>query len=99
MSALQMMVPDRMRGRVMSIYGMTWSILPLGALQAGAIANFIGAPLALAIGGLAVTVFALGPAMVNNRIRNLSASLLPSASATTPEEHEHRSVPSGSDDF
>lgn len=98
MSALQMMVPDRMRGRVMSIYGMTWSILPLGALQAGAIANFIGAPLALAIGGLAVTLFALSPAMVNNRIRNLSVTLLPSVSTTAPEEHEHKSVPSGSDD-
>ena len=34
MSALQLMVPDHLRGRVMGIYGMTWSLLPVGAMQA-----------------------------------------------------------------
>lgn len=48
---LQSKVPDRLRGRVMSVYvfmfiGMT----PLGALQAGALARWIGAPYALAAG-------------------------------------------------
>ena len=48
---LQSRTPDRLRGRVMSVYvfmfvGMT----PLGALQAGALARWIGAPYALAIG-------------------------------------------------
>ena len=48
---LQSRVPDRLRGRVMSVYvfmfvGMT----PLGALQAGALARWIGAPRALAAG-------------------------------------------------
>ena len=37
MSSLQLMVPDRMRGRVMGFYGMTWSIMPLGAMLAGAL--------------------------------------------------------------
>jgi MFS family permease len=75
MSALQVMVPDRMRGRVMGFFGITWSMMPLGGMQAGAIASFIGVPAAVAVGGLAVGAFALGPAMVNRRVRNLGALL------------------------
>ena len=76
-SSLQMMVPDRMRGRVMGFYGMTWSIMPLGGLQAGALANiaFIGAPFAVVIGGLAVAAFAIGPALLNGRVRTLGREL------------------------
>ena len=75
-STLQMMVPDRVRGRVMGFYGMTWSIMPLGGMQAGALANvgIIGAPGAVIIGGLAVAAFALGPALLNRKIRNLDAA-------------------------
>ena len=76
MSSLQMMVPDRMRGRVMGFYGMTWSIMPLGGMQAGAIGSVLGVPVAIAIGGLAVSAFALGPALVNSSIRNLGSLLL-----------------------
>lgn len=73
MTSLQLMVPDNMRGRVMGFYSMTWSILPLGGMQAGAIANVIGAHWALVIGGAAVVLFALGPAMLNQQIRNLTS--------------------------
>ena len=73
MTSLQLMVPDTMRGRVMGFYSMTWSILPLGGMQAGAIANAIGAHWALVIGGAAVVLFALGPAMLNHQIRNLTS--------------------------
>ncbi|MBI2872198.1 MAG: MFS transporter [Chloroflexi bacterium] len=75
MTSLQTMVPDGMRGRVMGVYGMTWSIMPLGGMQAGAVASIIGAPFAIAIGGLAVAAFALGPALVNPRVRNLGSLL------------------------
>lgn len=81
MSSLQVMVPDGMRGRVMGFYGMTYNIMPLGGMQAGAIANFIGAPSAIAIGGLLVSAFALGPALVNSKVRNLGA-LVGQAEAT-----------------
>ena len=93
MSSLQTMVPDGMRGRVMGFYGMTWSLMPLGGLQAGAIASIIGAPIgapiALAIGGLAVSAFALGPAMINSRVRNLGALIL-QFDQTTPAVAEQR---------
>ena len=75
MSALQIMVPDGMRGRVMGFFGITWSMMPLGGMQAGAIASFIGAPAAIAVGGLAVGAFALGPALVNSRVRKLGVLL------------------------
>ena len=75
MSSLQLLVPDNMRGRVMGFYGMTWSIMPLGAFQAGAIAEFVGVPIAVAIGGTLVLLFALGPAMINKQVRNLGVIL------------------------
>ena len=74
-SSLQMMVPDRLRGRVMGFYGMTWSIMPLGGVQAGALAQLIQVPFAIAAGGLAVAAFAFGPALLNSKVRNLGALL------------------------
>ena len=74
-SSLQMMVPDRLRGRVMGFYGMTWSIMPLGGVQAGGLAQLIQVPFAIMTGGLAVAAFALGPAMLNSKIRNLGGLL------------------------
>jgi MFS family permease len=49
---IQSMVPDRLRGRVMSVYAMTFmGMAPLGALLAGAAADVLGAPETIAIGG------------------------------------------------
>ena len=98
MSALQMMVPDRMRGRVMGFYGMSFSIMPLSGLQAGAIATFVGVPVAVAIGGLAVSAFALGPAMLNSRIRNLGSQLGQVEMASSGPVPSHQAPPSPSDD-
>ena len=76
-SSLQIMVPDRIRGRVMGFYGMTWSIMPLGGLQASALTSLFTAPIAIAAGGLAVALFALGTAAVNPTVRALSSHLSP----------------------
>jgi MFS family permease len=49
---IQSMVPDRLRGRVMSVYAMTFmGMAPLGALLAGAAAEVLGAPKTIAVGG------------------------------------------------
>ena len=74
-SSLQLLTPDSMRGRLMGFFGMTWSIMPLGAFQAGALAEFVGVPVAVAIGGALVTMFALGPALMNRQVRNLDVIL------------------------
>ena len=51
---IQSMVPDRLRGRVMSVYSMMFmGMAPIGALGAGVAAQHLGAPLTLAIGGMA----------------------------------------------
>lgn len=50
---IQSMVPDRLRGRVMSVYSMMMmGMAPLGALLAGALSDHIGAPLTVALGGV-----------------------------------------------
>jgi MFS family permease len=49
---IQSMVPDRLRGRVMSVYSMMMmGMAPFGALLAGALSNHIGASLTVALGG------------------------------------------------
>jgi MFS family permease len=54
---IQMMVPDHLRGRVMAIYSMMFmGMAPFGALWAGFMAEHIGAPLTVAIGGGASVV-------------------------------------------
>ncbi|MDR3677399.1 MAG: MFS transporter [Acidobacteriota bacterium] len=51
---IQTMVPDALRGRVMSVYSMMFmGMAPFGALVAGALAHRLGAPLTVAIGGVA----------------------------------------------
>jgi MFS family permease len=71
--ALQMMVPDGMRGRVMGFHAMTWSILPLSGLWAGALGSVIGVPLAVAIGGFAVAGFALGAPLMYRQARDMGS--------------------------
>lgn len=57
---LHMTVPDRLRGRVMSIYMLDRGITPAGALLAGVSAHFIGAPhTTVAMGGIVLTLAAV----------------------------------------
>ena len=70
-SVLQLRVPDQLRGRVMAVYGLTWSLMPLGGMIAGTIAEFAGAPVAVATCGFLVTSMALGLAVAVPRVRRL----------------------------
>jgi MFS family permease len=61
---VQALTPDRLRGRVMSIYSMVFmGMAPLGAICAGFIADRFGAPRAVAMGGalcvIASAIFAV----------------------------------------
>ena len=50
---IQAMVPDKLRGRVMSVYSMMFmGMAPLGALSAGVVAHHLGAPWTVAMGGM-----------------------------------------------
>ena len=69
---LQYLVPDQFRGRIMGLWGMTHtSVQPLGQLEMGVVASISSAPLAVAIGGIAVLGFALLIALPNHRVRRL----------------------------
>jgi MFS family permease len=97
-SSLQVLVPDRMRGRVMGFYGMTYNIMPLGGMLVGALADLITAPLAIAIGGLAVAAFSAGPAMMNQEVRNLGTMLrqvetTPASDAERPHSSPSAGLP------
>jgi MFS family permease len=49
---IQMMIPDALRGRVMSVYSMMFmGMAPIGALLGGTLAHQLGAPLTVALGG------------------------------------------------
>jgi MFS family permease len=57
---VQSHVSDELRGRVMSIYSLTFfGGMPLGALWSGALGHVIGAPLTIVVGALIVLGFAV----------------------------------------
>ena len=56
---IQTMVPDRLRGRTMAVYSMMFmGMAPIGALISGALADHIGAPWTVTLGGLGAVIAA-----------------------------------------
>jgi MFS family permease len=73
---LQAMVPDALRGRVMALYSMMFmGMAPFGALFAGWLAERLGAPVTVAIGGVAcvagASVFSFHLPKLRNEAREL----------------------------
>jgi MFS family permease len=69
---LQKLVTDQMRGRVMSMFILSFmGTMPIGNIVAGAISNRFGPQPTLAIGGLVVTVFATVVTIYSKRLREL----------------------------
>jgi MFS family permease len=59
-TVLQTIVPDEMRGRVMGIWTLVFGgMMPLGSLQAGLMADFLGTPTTIAIGALICALAAI----------------------------------------
>ncbi|MBI1740673.1 MAG: MFS transporter [Acidobacteriales bacterium] len=57
---IQTMVPDQLRGRVMALYSMMFmGMAPFGALFGGALADRVGAPITVALGGVASVIGAI----------------------------------------
>ena len=57
---IQTIVPDHLRGRVMSLYSMMFmGMAPFGAFFGGALANRVGAPMTVAVGGIACILGAI----------------------------------------
>src|SRR6266581_3014512 len=57
---LQTIVPDEMRGRVMGVWSLVFgAMIPLGSLEAGAVAHWLGTPVAIAFGAIICAVSAI----------------------------------------
>jgi MFS family permease len=87
---IQSMIPDRLRGRVMSVYSMMFmGMAPLGALVAGAVAAPLGAPATVAIGGAACVAGGLIFGAGLTRLRGPARELIVAqqlAAGTPPDE-------------
>jgi MFS family permease len=70
-TVIQMNVDNEYRGRITSLYSMVIGFYPIGSLALGAIAQALGAPLALTISGGCLTVFMLMITFMLGRIRRL----------------------------
>ncbi len=67
---IQAMVPDNLRGRVMAVYSMMFmGMAPIGALVAGSLAQRLGAPRTVMIGGAICVLSAAGFALRLPRLR------------------------------
>jgi hypothetical protein len=67
-TVLPTIVPDEMRGRVMGVWSVVFgAMIPLGSLEAGAVAHFAGTPFALAFGAIICAVSALVTLLVIRR--------------------------------
>lgn len=59
-TVLQTIVPDEMRGRVMGVWSLVFgAMIPLGSVEAGAVAHWVGTPFALGFGAIVCAVSAL----------------------------------------
>jgi predicted MFS family arabinose efflux permease len=80
---IQVMVPDRLRGRVMSLYSMMLiGIGPIGALIGGALATRIGAPSTVVLCGVASLVGAVMFARELPALRGPARELISQAGIT-----------------
>jgi MFS family permease len=86
---IQTMVPDQLRGRVMSLYSMMFmGMAPFGAFFGGALAHRIGAPITVASGGVACVIGAIwfGRALPAMRIEARRLIIAQGLAAGEPEQ-------------
>jgi MFS family permease len=77
---VQAMIPDALRGRVMSVYSMMFmGLAPFGALLAGTLAGYIGAAETVAFGGIVcivgAVIFGLQLSALENEGRQMIVSM------------------------
>lgn len=69
---LQARLPNEFRGRVMGIFGLTYTLTPLGGTFAGTVAEFTSVPCAVALSGLLLTVIVITCALKSPALRRLA---------------------------
>lgn len=73
MTVLQLNVPDHLRGRVMGMHGITYSLMPLGGLFAGWVATLSSPPVAIFVAIALYTIILAWIAITQGEIRSLTA--------------------------
>jgi len=68
---LQARLPNEFRGRVMGIFGLTYTLTPLGGTIAGTVAEFSSVPCAVALSGCVLTVIVITFALKSPTLRRL----------------------------
>jgi MFS family permease len=82
---IQVLVPPRLRGRVISLYILTsWGVIPIGNLGAGAVAEHLGPTVALAGGGAITLAVLVAVVVAFPPIRGLRADRASAAPAQEP---------------
>lgn len=71
---LQTMVPDDLRGRVTGMYFLVWGLMPFGGLWMGTIADLVGAPLAIGLGGAVCALFSISWSIIRPDLRRLCST-------------------------
>jgi MFS family permease len=95
---IQVMVPDELRGRVMSVYSMMFmGLAPLGSLMGGALADRVGAPWAVALGGAVSVLGAVWFGMQLPQIRGEARKLIMAQQMAGGEPAEETTATVGKD--
>lgn len=68
---LQTRAPNELRGRILSVYMLTWGLMPLGTLPLGVLADRWGASTAVAIGGGLCVLLVVALAARSPELRSL----------------------------
>lgn len=79
MTIMQLRVPERMRGRVMGIYTITYSFIPLGGVMGGIVASVYDERIAITIGAVILASIFLFIGITQPIIRNLDGKNLEEA--------------------
>lgn len=79
MTTLQLRVPERMRGRVMGIYTITFSFIPLGGVMGGYVASLYDERVAVAVGAAILASIFVIVGITQPIIRNLNGKALDEA--------------------
>lgn len=72
MTSLQLRVPPQLRGRVMGIYTITFSLIPAGGLMGGVIAEALDERWAVTISAAVLSLIVIGVFATQREVRNLS---------------------------
>ena len=85
MTQLQLAVPDALRGRVMGIYTICFSLVPLGGLLGGVVASVTSPPIAAALNAGVLAAVVVVMAVTQPFLRRLDGGATVSAA---PDERE-----------